>query len=120
MRNSKLIRNVEQGDIFGEIALIFPCPRTATIISENYTTLAYMPLRHFYELWEVSPDTFYMIKSQATNYKGDPWFDFKIKLLSQVDYFKKLRFKQGFLSSIQYFMKEHVYQEEQIIMDFDE
>ena len=87
MRQQKVIRTLNQGVIFGEVALIFSCMSTTSVISQNYTTLAYLTLKSFLELWEYSPDTFYMIKSQALSYEDDPWINFKIKMLEQVDYF---------------------------------
>ena len=56
-------------------------------MSENYTTLAYLMEKNFLELWDYSPDTFHMIKNHAITYKDDPWINFKIKLLKQIDYF---------------------------------
>ena len=67
-----MIRTIEQGEIFGEVALIFSGVRTATIVSENYTTLAYLLEKNFMELWDYSPDTFHMIKNHAIEYKDDP------------------------------------------------
>lgn len=81
MRNRRVIRKIEQGGLFGEVALIFSSVRTATIVSENYTTLAYLKERNFLELWDYSPDTFHLIKNHAINYNDDPWIQFKIKLL---------------------------------------
>lgn len=89
MRSRRVIRTIQQGEIFGEVALIFSSVRTATIVSENYTTLAFLMEKNFLELWDYSPDTFHMIKNHAIAYKDDPWINFKVKLLKQIDYFKK-------------------------------
>ena len=37
-----LVRTLDEGDHFGEIALIFNCERTATVTSMNYNTFAQM------------------------------------------------------------------------------
>lgn len=35
-------------------------------------------------------------------------------------YFKPLKDKEGFLSTIQFYMQDFVYQKDQVILDFDE
>lgn len=43
-----------------------------------------------------------------------------MKLLEQVYYFKPFKEKEGFLSTIQYYMHDLIYQKDQVILDFDE
>jgi len=79
---------LDPGSIFGEVAVIFKCPRTATVISQNYSTLAYLNERNFNELMEYSPPIAEGITARALRY-GDSFTKFKIRLLQQVDYFRK-------------------------------
>ena len=97
MKIDRVIRSLDQGDIFGEVGLIFSCHRTATVKSQNYSTLAFLSQKDFLELWDYSPDTFYQIREKALSY-NDPWIKFKVKLLQQVHYFKPFKDKEGFLS----------------------
>lgn len=36
------VKDLDEGDHFGEVSLIFHCPRTATVTSMNYNTFAVM------------------------------------------------------------------------------
>ena len=80
MKQNRVIRTIAQGELFGEVAGIFSCHRTATVKSETYSTLAFLAQKDFLELWDYSPDTFYLIREKALSY-NDPWIQFKIKLL---------------------------------------
>ena len=72
MKNDRVIRTIEQGELFGEVALIFSCQRTATVKSENYSTLAFLTQKDFVELWDYSPEIFFLIREKALSY-NDPW-----------------------------------------------
>lgn len=41
-REHENIRMLTSGDHFGEISMLYHCKRTASVISRNYNTLAYM------------------------------------------------------------------------------
>lgn len=107
MRNKKIQNTLDQGEIFGEVALIFSCQRTATVKSQNYSTLAFLTQKTFLELWDYSSDTFFSIKDKALNYK-DPWILFKKELLAQIHYFKNFIYREGFLATVQFYMLESV------------
>ena len=100
---------LQQGNFFGEVSLLFPCLRTATVKSQNYCTLAYLRKDNFIELWAYSPDTFHEIEEHALRY-DDKWIQFKIKLLMQIDYFEAERNNHEFFVKIQYHMQEMIYQ----------
>jgi CRP-like cAMP-binding protein len=38
----KCVRNLSDGDHFGEVAVLYKCRRSATVISMNYNTFAVM------------------------------------------------------------------------------
>lgn len=43
-------RTLNPGAHFGEISLIYNCPRTATVVANNYCTLAKLTKPHYEEL----------------------------------------------------------------------
>lgn len=50
------VRQLVEGDHFGEVALLYGCKRTATVISRNYNTLANMEQSRFRELIAEYPE----------------------------------------------------------------
>ena len=44
------VRTLLPGDLFGEMALIHHCKRTATVQTNNYCTLAKLSQKHIYQL----------------------------------------------------------------------
>ena len=44
------------GDYFGEIAMLYSCPRTATVISNRYTILAKLTKEKFQEIMAEFPE----------------------------------------------------------------
>ena len=87
MKQIQNYKTLDQGTLFGEISIIFQIRRTVTVKSQNYSTQTFLTHKNFYEVMEFSPDTFLKIQKYSLHY-DDPWTQFKIKLLSQVDYFK--------------------------------
>lgn len=45
-----LARKLNPGAHFGEISLIYGCTRTATVVANNYCTLAKVSKHHFEEI----------------------------------------------------------------------
>lgn len=39
-KKEKTVRILKPGHLFGEVALLYNCKRTATVISKNYCTMA--------------------------------------------------------------------------------
>jgi CRP-like cAMP-binding protein len=89
MKRSIQVNDLEQGEMFGEIALLTDQHRTATVKSSNYCTLASMKKKTFFEMCQNFPDLIVKMKEKSLEYQ-DPWKQFKMKLLSQVDYFKDI------------------------------
>ena len=64
----------------------------------------------FYDLCNRFSDVFIKMKQNALDY-NDPWKIFKLKLLSQVDYFENVPNTREFFNEIQYSMKEEFFEE---------
>ena len=58
----QLVRTLENSAIFGELALITHCKRTASVQSKDYCTLAALEKEAFYEMCSNFPDTFFRLK----------------------------------------------------------
>lgn len=68
---NKKVRNLFAGDHFGEIALIYNCHRSATVIASNYTTLAKLTPDNFKDITSKSPAYLHHLKDQLYLY-DDP------------------------------------------------
>jgi hypothetical protein len=49
-------RRIEPGEHFGEIGVVYKCPRTATAVSDGYSTFAKMPLENYRRLVAEVPE----------------------------------------------------------------
>ena len=59
------------GDHFGEIALIYNCCRTATVLSSNYSTLAKLNAKKFNEIVFKYPDIISSFKEKIYEYSDE-------------------------------------------------
>ena len=75
------------GDYFGEISIIYECPRTATVQCMDYSIYAQMSSNDFFDVWNYQPDIFDGFKEDLLRMYDDEWMKFKVKLLQQIDYF---------------------------------
>jgi len=100
---------LNQGDYFGEVALIFNCKRTATIISTNYCTFAKIEKQLYLKSQQSFLNT---VKSQTINYI-DKSKKFKIKLLKQIEYFESYDLEDFsmFFDEVQYQMNLEEFEE---------
>jgi CRP-like cAMP-binding protein len=56
-RNDEFLVNIlKEGDHFGEISMIYKCPRSATVTSRNYNTLAKLSEDNFQVLISEYPE----------------------------------------------------------------
>jgi len=60
---------LEQGQMFGEISLIYGCPRTATVLSRNYCTMAKITPEVYQHLSQEFPAMNSIFKDQIEKYK---------------------------------------------------
>ena len=83
------VRVLQSGSIFGEVALITDCPRTATVKCLNYCTCASLPIEGFREVCKLFPETLTKLKTRRSEYR-DRWKTFMLKIINTVYYFKNL------------------------------
>lgn len=81
------VRNLFTGDHFGEISLIYNCRRSATVVANNYTTLARLCPQSFKDIASNFPPYLRHLKDQVYHY-DDP-----IKLFLE-EYLKKIHYMQ--------------------------
>ena len=91
-KNNRLIEGFKmlvEGDHFGEIALIYKCPRTASCISRNYNTMARLSAYKFRELICDFPELKQHFKNHLYKYT-DTNKNFMREMFKKVSYFKHL------------------------------
>lgn len=88
-KNRKKIKNLRSGDYFGEIALIYGCKRTTTILSSKYSTLAMLNKVHYKELQIEFPELQAQLKKSIYAYK-DRMKNFIKNSIQKVEYFKEI------------------------------
>ena len=69
-------RQLFPGDHFGEIAAIYGCPRTATIVSSGYCTFAKLPKENYTRLVQEMPE----LESELRSYILQMYNDDQVKL----------------------------------------
>ena len=82
-----------QGDHFGEISLLYDCPRTATINSRNYNTIAVLSAGNFNELKYDFPLYQKYLKKHSYTYKYSEK-SFLKNIISRVEYLQNLTVEQ--------------------------
>jgi len=55
MRQQQFVRQLNQGEHFGEVSILYDTPRTATVKSANYCTLASLSKKTFFDLCNSFP-----------------------------------------------------------------
>ena len=78
---------LKEGDYFGEVGIINEWKRTATVKSNNYSTLAYLNKELFGPIFEKHPLALKMIKDKRQTY-NDGWKIFLLWNIRSVEYFK--------------------------------
>jgi len=81
--SSKLLT---EGDHFGEISMIYKCPRTATVISRNYNTLARLTYEMYREIVNEYPDYLRYLKLYLFGYKEAKKYFF-FDMITSIEYF---------------------------------
>ena len=77
-----------EGDHFGEIALMYKCLRTASVICRNYNTLARLNYEKWREVVNEYPKYLQLLKMYVSLYE-DPFKEFIRKLIMRINYLSK-------------------------------
>ena len=105
LRRNRYVRQLKQGEYFGEVSILNATQRTATVKSQNYCTIAMLNRKTFFDLCNSFPEIILKMRERALKY-NDPWKQFKKKVLQQVDYFKPFIDDPYFIEEIHYYLKE--------------
>ena len=103
---------LEPGDIFGEIALLLNCKRTATVRTSNYTTIACVNKPTFQDLCQQYIELSYKLREKLKSYND------KIKLffytsLRSIDFMSNL--DNDIIEEITYHLKQTYYNADETI-----
>lgn len=105
---------LKASDYFGEVAVINDCRRTATVRTNNYSTLASMAGTKFLEVFEKHPDAFKILKEKRRSY-DDEWKRFLISNIKNVEYLTDS--PDSLLEQLYYDLKEEDFTEGDIIFN---
>ena len=75
-----------ESDHFGEIAMIYNCRRTATVIGRNYNTMARLNNQHFKKISTGWPRFKTLFEKRVLKYQ-DTNLNWLKKVIKQIDYF---------------------------------
>jgi F-box and leucine-rich repeat protein 7 len=81
-----------EGQHFGEIGVIYKCPRTCTVLSRNYNTLARLGSVQFNEIIGNCPEYLIYLRKYVYSYQGTRKI-FIWKALTQIPYMKTVSLK---------------------------
>lgn len=104
-----------EGQMFGEIRCIYDCPRTASIISRTYNTLAELSYPDYREVISDYPEFQKYLKQHIASYdETDHKQHFLIKSLQKVPYFSNV--SEECIHDILYEMVPFFYEKEETII----
>ena len=86
----KKLKSLKLGQHFGEIALLYPTLRTASVVASKYVTLAVLSKQDFAYLLQTEPKIGTFFKAFAMTYL-DTWKGFIKKTLRRCPFFAKIR-----------------------------
>ena len=88
-REHKNFKKLVPGDHFGEISLVYGCPRSASIMSGNYCTYAKLPIENYKVLLSEVPEVKESFKKFTYTYtdKHKKWL---IKTMKQLPFFNEI------------------------------
>ena len=81
-----MVKELYEGDHFGEIAIIYKCRRTATVQSMNYNTFAVMTPLAYRRLIQDFPEYEVCLKMYIMSQYNDPRIKFVAEVIKRIDY----------------------------------
>lgn len=109
-----LVNQLDEGDHFGEISMLFNTECTATVSTVSYASLAFLNPENFQEMLDVFPDIKKLLLNKVSKYK-DHWRIFIKNMIRRVPYFYKL--DQNLLSLIMYSLEQVRYDSGEIFFE---
>lgn len=89
--NEKVLKNLTNGDHFGEIAVLTDMKRTATVRAVDYSTISTLCKESIQELQTIFPTFISQFKHGIQHNYRDHDFLFKQKMIESVPFFSKLK-----------------------------
>lgn len=80
---------ITSGMHFGEISMIYSCPRSATVNSRNYIIASTLNRKNYYELLSLYPNLKHLFVQQILKYR-EPLKIYMEMKLSRLNFFKNL------------------------------
>lgn len=106
------INEIKSGELFGEISLICGCKRTATVRTNNYTTLAYIDKHVFQDMCQQFVEVRLRLKHKLKSY-NDKLKVFLKTLLQSIPFMSDL--SNETLEEVSYHLKQKYYDADEII-----
>jgi CRP-like cAMP-binding protein len=103
---------LRSGDLFGEVALLLNCNRTATVKTEIYSLIASLKKNDFDTVCRLFYVFYTKLKEKIKSYK-DSYKMFVKELLRSVDYMSKL--SEDTIEEISYYLKQVDYEKDKVI-----
>lgn len=103
---------LKDGDLFGEIALMLNCNRTATVKTKIYSLIASLRRNEFDTVWRLFYVFYSKLKEKMKSY-NDSYKVFLKQLIRSVDYMSKLC--EDSVEEISYYLKQEDYEKDKII-----
>lgn len=88
-KKESFVRDINPGELFGEVALLFGTRRTASVRSKDHCTVAVLSDEIFYQMLENFPELKLRLKKYSHQY-NDPWKEYKMRAIFNIDYFSNL------------------------------
>ena len=84
------LRVLLEGDHFGEIGMLYGCPRSCSVVSKNYTKMARMIRQRFIYVSMEEPNIAMALMNHISKYR-DPYKNFIGRTLRHIPLFNRIR-----------------------------